>query len=1380
MTSQNRSMPLGVTPHADGITVAIFSAHATLVEFCLFDETGEREIARIPLSERTGDIHHAVIPGVAVGARYGLRAHGPFDPAAGHRFNPAKLLADPDAVAFDRRFTLHPAMFGLAADDRTDSTPFMPKAVVSRPAAPFAGARPDTPWDRTILYEMNLRGFTMRHPDIPEALRGTFAGLAHPAALAHLTGLGVTAVELLPVAAFIDERHLPPLGLTNAWGYNPVVFGAPDPKLAPGGWDEIRTSIATLHAAGLEVILDVVVNHSGESDEFGPTISFRGLDNASYYRLLPDDPSRYVNDMGCGNSLALDRAPLVRLVMDNLRRWARAGVDGFRFDLATALGRRAAGFDREAPLLAAIGQDPELSALKLIAEPWDIGPGGYQTGQFPAEWAEWNDRYRDTIRRFWRGEPGQRGDLATRITGSSDLFGAKRRPSRSINFVTAHDGFTLADLVSYEHKANTANGENNRDGTDANHSWNNRCEGPSDDPEILAARRRDQINLLATLLFSRGTPMLSMGAELGQTQGGNNNAYAQDNTISWLDWQGADAALLEAAKRIIATRKAVPLLAADRFLTGHASNGSPWPDALWINPDGSAMSSGDWSDTHAATIIVILAGENARRIALAIHRGRTDMPLVLPKADAGLRWHRVFDSAQPGTNPGPDAACDTLHARSVALFCEEPAPANVRGPSGASLDALAALAGIAGDWWDHGGNNHVVTYETKRALLTAMGLDVGARSSAEDCLARMRRDSAQGLPSSAFGTAHAGSWLTCRQDKPNSLPRILTLIDETGEQRAIEIESTPLRPNASGTNWQAQIRLPPLPPGRYHLIDEARQDHICHLSIAPARGHAPAGARTAFGFSAQLYALRSASDQGIGDLTTLAEAATRAARLGAATFGINPLHALFASDPERASPYHPSDRRFLDPTAIDIAALGDLPDSALSDSLLRASLPKFDELRALRSIDYQAVAGIKTAYLRAKFEAFRTVAHGDRSPLWRDFLGFVERGGGALERFAAFRALERQFGNANWRAWPDGFANPHSSAVDTFIADNQLAIGFEAFCQWLAERQLAAAAEKARTAGLGLGLYRDLAVGCAPDSAEAWAGGDQFATGASVGAPPDPFSAEGQNWCLPPPNPLTMAAGGYATFRTLLAANMRHAGMLRIDHVMGLSRLFWVPDGAKTSEGAYVAYPRDALLAEIALESARNACVVVGEDLGTVPEGFRESLAAKGVLSYRVLWFERDGTAFKPPQSYPEDAVACVSTHDLATLAGWWLGADIHEQAALGRISDRNAARAARSAEKAQLLDALDANGLAPAGVSPDEAMTETLAAAIHAFIAQTPCVLAFAQVDDLAGETVAVNLPGTDRERPNWRRRIAVPVEDLFGTPLSRAITAALARRSA
>lgn len=658
--------PLGVTLYGDGANVAVFSAHATRVDVCLFDPTGDTEIERIALPERSGDVHHGYLHWMKDGTRYGLRAHGPWAPHDGHRFNPAKLLVDPYARALDRAFTMHEALLGQRLDgsrDERDSAPWVPKAIVTpqvlAPTADVARSAhvpaPRTPWRDTVIYELHVRGFTRLHPDIPERLRGTCAALAQPAALAHLARLGVTAVELMPVAAAIDEPHLLPHGLSNYWGYNTIGWMVPDPRLAPGGMAELRGMVDALHAHGIEVILDIVLNHSGEGDETGPTVSLRGLDNASYYRLLPTDRSRYVNDTGTGNTLALDRPPAMRLAMDTLRYYASvAGVDGFRFDLGTTLGRRDHGFDPEAPLLRAISDDPQLRDLKMIAEPWDIGPGGHQLGRFPAGWAEWNDRFRDGVRRFWRGHGDGLGELATRVAGSPDVFSPHRTPTSALNFVTAHDGFTLADLVSYAHKHNEANGEQNRDGTDANHSWNHGVEGPTDDASILARRGADVRALLATLLLSRGAPMVSMGDELGRTQRGNNNAYAQDNAMSWIDWSAADSELIDYTAALLRARREHPALRSERWLTGAA-------DVEWRRPDGSPMTPHDWTSGALRTLIAALA-EGDDRVVVTMHAAAEPIDVVLPVLSDGRRWTPALLTT----------TSHTLAPRSVELFVATP------------------------------------------------------------------------------------------------------------------------------------------------------------------------------------------------------------------------------------------------------------------------------------------------------------------------------------------------------------------------------------------------------------------------------------------------------------------------------------------------------------------------------------------------------------------------------------------------------------------------------------------------------------------------------------------------------------------------------------
>ena len=624
--------PLGVHFDGEGANVAVFSENATGIELCLFSEDGRRETERVALPERSGPVWHGYVPDLAPGALYGLRAHGPHAPERGHRFNPNKLLLDPYARALHGRFTPGDACLGYdpASPDgdlsfsHADSAPAMPKCVVTAPAPPVpAGERPDTPWSETVIYEAHPRGLTRLWPNLPEELRGTYEALAAEPVLEHLVSLGVTALELQPVHAFVDDRRLLEAGLVNYWGYDSIGFFAPEPRyFGPSGPGGFRETVRKLHAAGLEVILDVVYNHTAEGDQYGPTLSFRGLDNAAYYRLRHGQERCYVDETGCGNSLNVAHPCVLRLVLDSLRWWVEAmGIDGFRFDLATTLGREAHGFDPCGGFFDALRQDPVLSRAKLIAEPWDLGPGGYRLGEFPPEFAEWNDGFRDGVRRFWRDDAHGAQEMAERLLGSAGAFDrGGRRSWSSVNFAACHDGFTLADLTAYNEKHNEANGEDNRDGP--RESWSDNCgaEGESDDPEIRQRRARRRRNLLASVFLAQGTPMLRAGDEIADSQRGNNNAWCQDNAVGWIDWARADTALLAFTRRLIALRRGHPCLRQSRFLHGRERARDGAPDVEWLGLDGAPV---DWGDPELAGFCLLL-GESAKAPAHTADRDRSN------------------------------------------------------------------------------------------------------------------------------------------------------------------------------------------------------------------------------------------------------------------------------------------------------------------------------------------------------------------------------------------------------------------------------------------------------------------------------------------------------------------------------------------------------------------------------------------------------------------------------------------------------------------------------------------------------------------------------------------------------------------------------------
>ena len=641
----------------DGVHFAVRSGAAERVWLCLFD--GERE-TRLDMVSGGDGVHGLFVPGLKAGARYGFRADGPYAPEKGLWFDPQKLLVDPYAIELDRPF-VYDARLAARRGEGEDTAPLMPKAVVR--ALPETPARPPLFDPCGLIYELPVKAFSIRHPGVPEKDRGTLRALKAPAVIDHLKKLGVSAVELMPVAAWIDERHLAPLGLTNAWGYNPVAFMALDPRLAPGGLADLGEAVSALHEAGIGTILDVVFNHTGESDAQGPTLSLRGLDARTYYRHGAG--GRLVNDTGTGNTLACDRPAVRNLVLDSLRHFVRhAGVDGFRFDLAPILGRNADGYRKDAPLLEAMRADPILADRVLIAEPWDIGRNGYRLGNFPPPFLEWNDRFRDDVRRFWRGDAGTVGALATRLAGSSDIFAHDAAfATRTVNFVAAHDGMTLADLVSYEHKHNEANGEKNRDGHDENFSWNGGVEGETDDPAIRARRGGDVRALLATLFSARGAIMLTAGDEFGRSQRGNNNAYAQDNGTTWLDWAGRDAALEDFVAALSALRRATPALRDRRFLTGRPDGGGTVPDVEWLSETGAALDDVNWQDPARHRLVMMLRDGTARggRLAVLFNGDRRASAFVLPGRE-GYRWTAALAG-------GPDAGM-AVAGRGVAFMVE--------------------------------------------------------------------------------------------------------------------------------------------------------------------------------------------------------------------------------------------------------------------------------------------------------------------------------------------------------------------------------------------------------------------------------------------------------------------------------------------------------------------------------------------------------------------------------------------------------------------------------------------------------------------------------------------------------------------------------------
>lgn len=688
--------PLGATWTGRGVNFAVFSAHAEKIEVCLFDAAGRREIERIVLPEETDHVWHGYAPDLRPGQLYGLRVYGPYDPKNGHRFNPNKLLVDPYAKALNGGIKWHGACYGYRIGhgkedlsfDKRDSARYVPKALVVKTDYPWGSDQhPHVRPEDSFIYELHVKGMTAQHPEVPPRLRGSYEGLAHPAVIEHLVSLGVTAVELMPVHAFLDETHLQEKGLTNYWGYNPISFFAPHPGYGVAhAVDEFKAMVTRFHDAGIEVILDVVFNHTAEGNHFGPTVSLRGIDNKSYYHLVPEDPRYYMNHSGCGNTLNVAHPRVLQMVMDSLRYWVETmHVDGFRFDLAAAVARGPRGFEHAGAFLAACRQDPVLQPVKLIAEPWDIGAQGYRMGEFPAGWSEWNDAYRDGVRAYWRGDEGCLGAMATRLAGSSDVFWP-RSPRASVNFITAHDGFTLHDLVSYNNKHNEANLEENKDGTNHNISWNCGEEGPASDPKVKALRYRQKRNLIATLMVSQGIPMMLMGDEMSRSQDGNNNAYCQDNPISWMTWELAsdeDREFLDFVRDMVRLRFSHPALRRHRFFTGLPKPGMPEDgpvrDVTWLAPHGKELQPGEWDQPLARCFgCHIDGGEPGRaeddRLLILMNAQPEPVAFTLPAQPFGAEWTVVLDTARTDEDePNRPYRCGDaypLHGRSLVILTE--------------------------------------------------------------------------------------------------------------------------------------------------------------------------------------------------------------------------------------------------------------------------------------------------------------------------------------------------------------------------------------------------------------------------------------------------------------------------------------------------------------------------------------------------------------------------------------------------------------------------------------------------------------------------------------------------------------------------------------
>ncbi len=1364
-----RPEPLGAHIEGDGVNFAVWSHHAQRIELCLFDVDGKRELARYDLPGRSGDVFHGRLPGAVAGTVYGYRAHGPYEPRLGHRFNPNKLLIDPYARELVGTLQWHDAILGYEAGhpdgcdsfDGRDSAPYVPKSRVCGPTHSLSRRlpKPGRPWGETVLYEMHVRGFTRLHPGIPQARRGTIEALADPASIAHLKRLGVTAVELLPIAAWIDELHLVQRGLSNYWGYNPIAFFAMQATLAgPRGIAAMVDAVERLHEAGIEVLLDVVFNHTAEGDERGPTLSLRGLDNASYYLADPHRPGGLRNLSGCGNTLAAHQPAVSALIVDALRFWAlEVGVDGFRFDLASAIARNAHGqLDTDLPWMRAVREDPALSRCKWVAEAWDCE--GHFVGAFPPGWSEWNDRYRDDLRRFWRGDTAQIGALATRLAGSSDLFShSGRTPAASIDFITAHDGMTLADLVSYRHRRNEANGENNRDGHDNDLSDDCGIEGPTNDADVVRARRLRMRALLASLMLSRGVPMLRSGDEFSATQLGNNNAYCHDGPLTWLKWPhtgpesvpgepGANhpedhSNLLSTLARL---RAELPCLRGEWFLSGHASpDQEALPDVTWLGTDGQPMGDSHWHDPTQHSLACLLDASRPRpdaahdRVWIGLTARSGTVRFELPLASLGSDWVRVLDTSSD---------CPALHI-------DPDGGLSVEGPA-VVLCVSGAIGAHELSRWQVGLPAAVMVEANDPAAAIDLVIDADQTGPLPSITLHLDPSERRGRKRSQ----DPGQTLTIAAPVPSPATRIESV---QFASRRLERHRIPIgHALAAGTGHV--LALHAHPPQRVALY------------VAPAHGHLPdelVRPQGCWAISAQLYSIRTSQSWGIGDFDDLGALIEQAAVIGAAGVLVSPLHAPSLGWPDRGSPYSPSSRLALNPlfVSLPLAAAGmDAPGFAtwLQQDDTRRALAA---VKASSEVDYPRVLMLKRAGLE---RLWTDLALPSNSRTRQAFDAWWSAHATRLRAHVLFEAVADVHRLANWREWPIELSSPDTPAAQAFERLHEARVSLHAFIQWIAHSQWYRVGERASDTNAGIGPIADLAVGVDASGADAWALQGLMAAGFEVGAPPDPFCLDGQAWGLPPWRPDAMSAQGQAPFASLLEANMAGSGGLRIDHVMALERLFWVPQGGKAVNGAYVPYPLEALLQVVTAHSARHQCLVIGEDLGTVRPGLRERLARAGVLSYKVAWFERDPDgSLASPTSLPALAAACASTHDLPTIEGWALGRDIDEREASGEFDAASAhrERESRKHDLQGILAGLDRHGL------HGEDLTERL----HRWLAASSAGLAIVQLEDVTGLKRQPNLPGTPDRAPNWRQKLPVSIDELHALPRWRALEKIFSRRS-
>lgn len=1453
--------PLGATWDGSGVNFALYSKNAQYVYLCLFDNNYNESLC-IPIKNRTYYIWHCYIEGIRPGQLYGYRVGGPYDPEKGQRFNPSKVLLDPYTLAigkdliWSRKHFAYDFPYNFNKINLFDNSKEAILGAIIDPAFSWGNDKLlKIPWKDTIIYEVHLKGFTKLNRFIPEQLRGTYLGFTVEEVINYLKDLGVTTLEFLPIQHSITEYHLFKSNKTNYWGYNPIAFFAPNPNYAydksiMGAINEFKTMIKVLHQAGFEVILDVVYNHTAEGDHTGPTLSFRGIDNLSYYRVYDERKDLYLDFTGCGNTLNHQNHQVLQLVLDSLRYWVtEMHVDGFRFDLASALARELYEVDRLTSFFAIIQQDPIISQVKLIAEPWDLGKDGYQVGNFPPGWSEWNGKYRDTVRKVVNEYEYNLSDFATRISGSSDLYKKDdRKTYSSINFVTCHDGFTLRDLVSYNTKHNEINGWNNLDGTDENFSKNYGVEGDTNNQNIKLLRLIKQKLFLTTLFISQGVPMLLAGDELNRTQLGNNNAYCLDDETNYIHWELDEYSweLLTITKYLIHLRKNNEVFRRKEFFEGEEKKIMEVKDVYWIHSDGREMKDEDWhkelclgmilpsefgerfdfyTTLEGDTFFIIFNFSNTEKkfkipdVILAnwkiifstnkylfISEEEKENRVNVESIELILQKYLVhhiyqsknhkqfFESLEIIMSDGriyvPNDVINVpsftiLILRANKNWREEHVRKNLRIKL---LDELCNDIGIQKQYRDLNGKEYHLSYKDLFMILRSLHIPIKDFSSLESVYENYMNDK--------WFLNTQPLYIFTKKDEYN----LEIIIPETIKYFTLQIVDI-----NSKVIYEEKIQQFTIVESHYINFSRFKKLKLIKLNvnikcdfsygyysvmiyhenvlyskgtivIAPQKSYTNKNIYT--GIWIQLYALRSYTNLGIGDFGDLKKFALKMKQYGYNLIGLSPLHYLPLQKPNQISPYYPASRLMLNPVYIDIFSLEEFHSSDKALKKWKDNIDKIEKEKNKKMIDYEVVYKIKKEILYEIYLEF--ISNPKYANKYKEFIKYKENND-LLLYHALYETSIEIYGKIQP---PREIYKYHSSLQQEFIKEHKHKIDFYSYLFYTVEKQFISIVKDLKKQNVF--IYLDLALGSAPDQAEAIYFENFypyiFPQNARAGAPPDPFSPKGQDWGITVMNPFILKKYEFKPFIQLIQRNLFQDTLLRIDHVMWLYRLFWIVREGKEIISTYIRYPEQELFSILSLESQKTKNIIIGEDLGTVPEEVRTIMNQKNILSWKVLYFEKENDQFKDPQTYPLNSVITINTHDLPTLAGYWMGKDIEEKLKIGFINDEEAKKQykIRNEERKQLIQLLQKKGYFKdkESITEDSIYGTEIASYFYKLIGEAPSKILLVSLNDLLGESDQPNMPGTVHQYPNWRIRYTVPVEEIDENPFFISITKALSDR--